>query len=84
MLHPRVCCVCHAFPQAVYTHLRMLCTHVCMYGSRAHVFMCACVYMCVHTCVTSGMPGLPCEVLGALTLGVRNGQGPVEGGAGGQ
>lgn len=72
-------------------HARMLC--ICMCACFAHVcgmcmrFTCCacvpCVYTCVCTCVTSGMSGLPCEVLDTLTLGVRNGQGPVEGEAGG-
>lgn len=85
------CACCARTYVACVTRSRVLCictcacfAHVCACGSCAFVFhMCVCTYVC-DTCVTSGMPGLPCEALGALTLGVRNGQGPMEGGAGGR
>lgn len=75
MLHPRVCCVSRVPAGCVYASACF--AHVCMYGPCAWFHVCVCVHVCVHR-VSVSMPGLPCEVLGALTLEVRNGQGPVE------
>ena len=80
-------CACVLHMPCVYVCCVYACVHVLSMYAACACFTCRacvpCVYMRVHVCVTSGMSGLPCEVLDTLTLGVRNGQGPVEGETGG-